>query len=88
MKILGIDPGTAIVGFGVISYENRHYQVLDVGVIRTKSELSDAERLEQIYSEIKQIIQKNQPDLVCVESLFYFKNQNILAANIFSTGLN
>lgn len=75
MIILGIDPGTAIVGFGVIKYENNLYETLTSGVIKTDPHQPDAERLEIIYLAIKKIIKKYHPNIVSVESLFYFKNQ-------------
>ncbi len=81
MKILGIDPGTATVGWGVIEADGRKIgteiipKVLGAGIISTKSHLSDAERLEIIYDAISAIIKKERPDFVAVEQLFFFKNQ-------------
>lgn len=75
MIILGIDPGTAIVGWGVIDYRGSDCCALDFGVIRTDSKDPDWQRLSEIYDGIAKIIKKYQPDKVAVESLFYFKNQ-------------
>ena len=74
MRILGIDPGYAIVGFGVLDYSNG-YDVVDFGVITTPKEEALPTRLMTIANCLKQIIEKYKPDVVAVEELFYFKNQ-------------
>ena len=74
MRILGIDPGYALVGFGVLDYSNS-YDVVDYGVISTPKEESLPTRLMTIATCLKQIIEKYKPDVVAVEELFYFKNQ-------------
>ncbi|MCX6810741.1 MAG: crossover junction endodeoxyribonuclease RuvC [Candidatus Berkelbacteria bacterium] len=81
MKILGIDPGTATTGWGIIETDGRKIggqvvpQVLSCGIITTKSGTPDADRLEIIYDSISAIIKKDRPDFVAVEQLFFFKNQ-------------
>ena len=75
MIILGIDPGTAIVGWGVIESQGNRYKTIDFGCITTTPKEEDWRRLATIYDGIEEIIQKFQPDQVAVESLFYFKNQ-------------
>ncbi len=75
MVILGIDPGTAIVGWGVIEKSGNRYKTIDFGCITTSPKEEDWHRLATIYDGIEEIIKKFQPDQVAVESLFYFKNQ-------------
>ncbi len=75
MRILGIDPGYGIVGFGVIDYENSQYNVIDYGVIETPKGESIPVRLAMIYDAIKVLIEKYKPEQMAVEELFYFKNQ-------------
>lgn len=75
MRILGIDPGYGIVGFGVIDYVNSQYNVVDYGVIETPKEEAIPVRLAMIYEGIKSLIDTYQPDEMAVEELFYFKNQ-------------
>ena len=58
MVILGIDPGYAIVGYGVISYRNNHFSVIDYGTITTDAKTPFNERLEIIYDELSEIIEK------------------------------
>ncbi len=71
---LGIDPGTATVGFGVIEKTKKNLKVLDYGTITTFPSTSYPERLEKIEKEIKKIITKYSPRIIAVESLFFFKN--------------
>jgi crossover junction endodeoxyribonuclease RuvC len=75
MRILGIDPGTAIMGFGVIEVDKRGAtQLVDAGVIRTPAKEDDAVRLETIYDELSSIITNTKPDAVSVEKLFFARN--------------
>ena len=74
MRILGIDPGYGIVGYGIID-SNTTTDVVDYGVISTPKELSLPDRLEIIYSSLQSLILSYKPDVVAVEELFYFKNQ-------------
>jgi crossover junction endodeoxyribonuclease RuvC len=75
MRILGIDPGTGILGFGVIDVSpRRELSVVDAGVIRTPVKQDDAIRLLTIYDEIKEIIAATSPQVVSVEKLFFARN--------------
>lgn len=75
MKILGIDPGMAIVGYGLIEVENSEITLLTSGSIQTDKKLSDSKRLLEIYRDLTTIVEKYQPDCASVEELFFFKNQ-------------
>lgn len=70
MRILGIDPGTGICGFGVI--ENS--QAIDFGVITTPPHTPLAERLEDIYNSLHEIIKQDHPDVMAIEKLFFKQN--------------
>lgn len=74
MRILGIDPGTGILGFGVIDVDGRKVQLVDAGVIRTPVKEDDAVRLLTIYEELTDIIATNKPTVMSVEKLFFSKN--------------
>lgn len=74
MKILGIDPGTGILGFGVIEVERGNLSCIDAGVIRTPVKQADADRLETIFDELSQIINEHQPTVMSVEKLFFARN--------------
>ena len=75
MKILGIDPGMAIVGYGLIDIEESKPVLLASGSIQTNKDLSDSKRLLEIYNDLSVIIEKYQPECASVENLFFFKNQ-------------
>ena len=76
MKILGIDPGMAIVGYGMIDVDNNgDIELLTSGSIQTDKKLSDSKRLLEIYNDLSQIVEKYNPDCASVEQLFFFKNQ-------------
>lgn len=74
MIILGIDPGYAIIGYGVID-TTKSNMVLDYGAITTPKEDSLPIRLEAIENSLKFLFDKFRPDVVAIEELFYFKNQ-------------
>lgn len=74
MRILGIDPGTGILGFGVIDINRGKMRLVDAGVIRTPVHEDDSVRLLTIYDELSEIIKLNQPDAMSVEKLFFARN--------------
>jgi crossover junction endodeoxyribonuclease RuvC len=74
MRIIGIDPGTGILGFGVIDVEGSTLQLVDAGVIRTPVKEDDAVRLQTIYEELTDIIVNTKPAVMSVEKLFFARN--------------
>lgn len=77
MIILGIDPGTATTGYGVIDYKKKNKKqivCLDYGIIQTSPKQTVGERLIQLNFDLNEIIKKYKPELAAVESLFFFKN--------------
>ena len=74
MIILGIDPGYAIVGYGVVDYRNNHFSVIDYGAILTDAKTPFNERLEIIYDRLSQLISLHQPEAMSVEKVFYNSN--------------
>ena len=74
MIILGIDPGYAIVGYGVIKYEANRFSVLDYGAITTPAGMPFVDRLEAIYNELNIIFEKHKPEAMAIEKLFYNTN--------------
>ncbi|MFH0853999.1 MAG: crossover junction endodeoxyribonuclease RuvC [bacterium] len=73
--ILGIDPGFAITGYGIIEkIGKREMRMIDYGCIATDKDMSFSERLKIIYAELNIIIKKCEPDLIAVEELFFCKN--------------
>lgn len=74
MIILGIDPGYAIVGFGVLEYKNNHFSVIDYGAITTDAGTPFNRRLEYIYDQLTELLKKYKPDAMSIEKLFYNSN--------------
>jgi crossover junction endodeoxyribonuclease RuvC len=74
MRILGIDPGTGILGFGVIEATNGKAKLVDAGVIRTPAKEDDAIRLQTIFDELTEVIKATKPTQMSVEKLFFAQN--------------
>ena len=74
MIILGIDPGIAIVGYGVIEYKNGLFRTLAYGAITTPAHTSVESRLRTVYDDLDEIIKKYKPDEMAVEELFFNNN--------------
>lgn len=74
MRILGIDPGTGILGFGVIDIEKNAITFVDAGVIKTPVHQADSDRLETIFNELTEIIRDTKPAVMAVEKLFFARN--------------
>jgi len=74
VTILGIDPGYAIVGFGAIEAEANRFRLLGYGAVTTEAGVPLPERLEEIYTGMKQVLEKYKPDAISVEELFFTKN--------------
>lgn len=75
MIVLGIDPGYAIVGCGVVEYKNNHFRVLDYGAITTQAHTPFNERIEKIFDEAEELMVKYKPDAMAIEKLFFNTNQ-------------
>ncbi|MCZ8514607.1 crossover junction endodeoxyribonuclease RuvC [Paenibacillus filicis] len=78
MRILGIDPGYAIVGFGFIDKQGHKLVPVQYGCIQTEAHTEDAVRLKLIYDAVVQLIEKYKPDAVAIEKLFF--NRNVTTA--------
>lgn len=75
MIILGIDPGFAIVGWGVVEYSKGKFRVLGYGSIQTKAGLPTEDRINQLYDGMNTIIEKYKPEVMAIEELFWNTNQ-------------
>ena len=74
MRILGIDPGYGITGFGVLEAQRSQYQLLQYGAITTPAGVDFPVRLEIIYNDMVQLLQVAKPDAVAIEELFFGQN--------------
>lgn len=74
MRILGIDPGYAIVGYGVLDCEGIRFRPIDYGVITTPAGIPIEDRLQMIYDRLTELIRKYRPEAMAVEELFFNSN--------------
>ncbi len=74
MRIIGIDPGTGILGFGVIEVTKGKMKLIDAGVITTPAHTPHDERLEDIFDSLTAIISETKPDAMSIEKLFFAQN--------------
>lgn len=74
MRILGIDPGYAIVGYGIVDYEANRFKVVDYGAVTTAAHTSFDLRLQTIYNGLSCLIEKYSPDAMSIEKLFFNTN--------------
>ena len=79
MRILGIDPGLARVGYGVIDTGDGVQQMLDCGIIRTDAGRSEGERMVEIAGDLRQLIRQWRPELAAVEKFFFYRSSNTIS---------
>ena len=99
MIILGIDPGYAIVGYGVLAYEKTRFRVLDFGAITTPAGMPFPERLRVIHTDLSYLMNRFSPDAMAIEKLFFNTNQKtaidvaqargviVMTAQLFGVGI-
>lgn len=75
MKILGIDPGMAIVGYSVVEFDGKNINLLNSGSIQTQKGTRESSRLLEIFNDMTALIEKYKPDICAIEKLFFFRNQ-------------
>lgn len=74
MIILGVDPGIAILGYGLVKYEANKFTIIDYGAVTTEADIPMSQRLARIYDELVCLLEKYKPDVFAVEELFFNKN--------------
>ncbi|MBM5797712.1 MAG: crossover junction endodeoxyribonuclease RuvC [Cyanobacteria bacterium M_surface_7_m2_040] len=79
MRILGIDPGLARVGYGVIEVAGRQQQLLDCGIIRTDAGRSEGDRMVEIARDLRQLLRTWRPELAAVEKFFFYRSSTTIA---------
>lgn len=75
MKILGIDPGMAIVGYSILDFDGKDIELLHSGSIQTQKGVRESARLLEIFNDMNYIVEKYRPDVCAIEKLFFFRNQ-------------
>ncbi len=79
MIILGIDPGLARVGFGLIDTNNNQIKMLDCGIIETSKDKKESDRLVEISHDLQTLIHRWKPDLAAVEKFFFYKSSTTIS---------
>ncbi|MGB5134690.1 MAG: crossover junction endodeoxyribonuclease RuvC [Prochlorococcaceae cyanobacterium] len=79
MRILGIDPGLARVGYGVIETAGSHQRLLDCGILRTDPGASEGERMLEIARDLRVLVRTWQPQLAVVEQFFFYRSSTTIA---------
>ncbi len=74
MRIMGVDPGIAITGYGIVDYTKDRFQVLDFGAIVTESKYALSIRLQQLFNQLRTILLTHEPEQFALEQLFFNKN--------------
>ncbi len=74
MKILGIDPGMAIVGYCILDFDGKNLKLEHSGSIQTEKGKKESERLLEIFEDMNSIVEKYKPDVCAIEKLFFFRN--------------
>lgn len=78
MKILGIDPGMAIVGYALLDVNDNNLSLLASGSIQTSKSTKDEERLLEIFEDLSTIVEQYKPNCASIEKLYFFKNQKTI----------
>ena len=79
MIILGIDPGLARVGYGLINKSHTQTKMLDCGIIKTSPDQNEGERMVEIAKDLREIIRKWRPDIAAVEKFFFYKSSTTIS---------
>jgi len=74
MRILGIDPGTSLIGYGIIDFDGKNYKAVDFGHLKTGVNIRNADRVATVYDFFDKLIKEFGPEKITLESLFFFKN--------------
>lgn len=74
LRVLGIDPGTAVTGYGVVVRNGRDTRLEECGVLRTRAHDPLAQRLTELHAGVAELIERHRPDVVAIEAIFYARN--------------
>ena len=77
MKVLGIDPGSETLGWGVVEGSGNKYSLVDFGVVRSNPRMAFSKRLAKIFAEVDEVVTTFQPDALAIEEAFYSINVNV-----------
>ena len=87
MRILGIDPGYAIVGYGVLEYEKNKFYPVEYGAVTTQAHTDFQERLKEVFYSVDEVIKRTQPEALAIEKLFFTTNQKTVIQVAMARGV-
>ena len=79
MRIIGIDPGLARVGYGIIEIQNGEKKILDCGVIDTSKDKKEGDRLAEIFKDLNELLTQWNPNYAAVEKFFFYKSSTTIS---------
>jgi crossover junction endodeoxyribonuclease RuvC len=87
MRVLGIDPGYAIVGYGTVEYVNNKFYPVEFGAVTTQAHTPFESRLQEVYDGIDQVIKRAKPEAIAIEQLFFTTNQKTVIQVAMARGV-
>lgn len=87
MRIMGIDPGYAIVGYGTVEYINNKFYPVEFGAITTKAHTPFENRLQEVYTGLDEVIKRAKPQAIAIEQLFFTTNQKTVIQVAMARGV-
>ena len=87
MRIMGIDPGYAIVGYGTVEYENNKFYPVEYGAVTTAAHTPFEDRLQEIYDGVDTVIKRAKPQAIAIEQLFFTTNQKTVIQVAMARGV-
>ena len=87
MRVLGIDPGYAIVGYGTVEYVNNKFYPVEFGAVTTQAHTPFEDRLKEVYDQLDVVIKRAQPEAIAIEQLFFTTNQKTVIQVAMARGV-
>ena len=87
MRVLGIDPGYAIVGYGTVEYVNNKFYPVEFGAVTTQAHTPFEDRLKEVYNQLDVVIKRAQPEAIAIEQLFFTTNQKTVIQVAMARGV-
>lgn len=74
MRVLGIDPGTSLIGYGIVDINGKTYKAVNYGALKTLVNIDNRDRVKLVFDFFDKLVKKYSPDKIAIESLYFFKN--------------
>lgn len=87
MRVLGIDPGYAIVGYGTVEYQNNKFYPVEFGAVTTEANTPFEDRLKEVYDQLDIVIKRAKPQAIAIEKLYFTTNQKTVIQVAMARGV-